>query len=82
MTILRLTISSNGQELYRKLEAIQAARRITQEGRATDTDLNALEGLARRADGNFTAQSRRAAKEVVYALEKGTPNYRGVDITI
>ncbi len=82
MTVLRLTISPSAQALYDKIEAANAARRITQIGRATPKDLETLEGLARRADGNFTAQSMRAVKEVAYALEKGTPNYRGIDIIV
>ena len=82
MTVLRLTMSPRGQELYAKLQAIQAARRIIRDGRAAEKDLEALEGLVRGADGTFTKRSQEIVRRVAYALENKTPVYNGVDIRV
>ncbi len=82
MTVLRLTMSHSAQTLYKRIEAVKAAERIVREGRATEQDLDALEGLARRADGSLTRRAHSIAREVAYAIEKQAPDYRGIDIIV
>ncbi|MBI4159494.1 hypothetical protein HY500_04545 [Candidatus Woesearchaeota archaeon] len=82
MTVLRLTMSPGAQKLYNKLQAIHAARRIIRDGRAAEKDLEALEGLVRRADGTFTRRSQNVVRQVAYALENQTPVYNGIDIRV